>query len=169
MNNSNERKRELRKERRQQGICTSCGKRPAFGRFVECEYCIEKLGVKQYIYYQKNPGKHNAYNKERRKKAEQEGRCTHCLKENPDKRYKTCPTCRAYYRRVKARRYVKKIKPEGICIRCDRVVLPGKKLCEVHYEAACKAIAKGRAKLDLKRHPWKLDEQVRHMKVRKSE
>lgn len=161
--------KQQRAEWRRDGICTRCGKRPAFGNYKRCEYCIESEGVRNYEWQAKNREKINARRREMRQEALDEGRCVHCFKPNPDPTRKTCPKCRAAEHRRFVRDYIPKVRPEGICIRCDRPVEPGWKLCEVHRATAAAAGEKGRAAQDRSRHPWQLDEQVRRMKVRKSE
>jgi hypothetical protein len=153
--------RERRAEWRREGTCTRCGKRPAFGNYKRCEYCIETEDVRGYEYQAKNRERINARRRELRLEAEAEGRCIHCFKENSDPSRKTCPACRAAERARYLRRYTPKVRPEGVCLRCDRAVEPGRKLCEVHRAFAAAAGEKGRAAQDRQRHPWRLDEQAR--------
>lgn len=161
MNGWKEKVKQRRAEWRQAGICTRCGKRPKFGNYARCEYCIESEGVRQYEWQAKNRDKINARIRTRRQEALEDGRCVHCYKPNPDPSRKTCPKCRAAEHTRFVRNYIPKIRPDGICLRCDRPVEPGWKLCTVHRAFAAAAGEKGRAAQDRSRHPWRLDEDAR--------
>jgi hypothetical protein len=160
-----ERAKALRDERRRNGICTTCGKRPAFGNYVSCEYCIEKNTVRAYLHRAANRERYNAMQRDKRRKELEAGKCSACHKPNPDLSRVLCPSCRARDHARYMRNYVHKVRPDGVCLRCDRPVEPGWKLCSVHRSLAAAAGEKGRAAQDRSRHLWRLDEQVRRSRV----
>lgn len=162
---NSERAKALRDERRRKGICTTCGKHPAFGNYVSCEYCIEKNTVRAYLHRAKNREHYNAIQRDRRKRELEAGKCPSCHKPNPDSSRVQCPRCRAKDHIRYMHNYVHRIRPDGICLRCDRKTEPGFKLCQVHRKMAAISGEKGRAAQDRNRHPWRLDEEVRRSKV----
>ena len=154
-----------RDARRAAGLCTDCGKEPAFGHYLRCADCIYKETVRRWKRKtRESMDRDNARQNLNYRKAIQEGRCPVCKRENPDARFKQCPECRRKAREYWHRRYVHKPHPPGICPRCDRPSRPGAVLCEVHYEKAIQAGRIGLMVQDRKRHPWRLDEAARKMK-----
>lgn len=150
---------------RENGICTTCGKAEAFGRFKSCPECIEKNTVRAYLHRAANREQYNAKQRDRRRKELEAGKCPACHKPNPDPSSVWCPDCRARGHARYVRNYIHRIRPEGVCLRCDRRVEPGWKLCPVHRSLAAAAGEKGRAAQDRSKHPWRLDEEVRRSKV----
>ena len=156
-----ERAKARRDERRRQGICTTCGKHPAFANYASCEYCIEKRNVRSAKWREGNRDKINQRQRARQRKDVAAGICTACRQPNPDTTRVWCPKCRAKDHARYMRNYVHKIRPDGVCLRCDRPVEPGWKLCPVHREYAAAAGVKGRAAQDMSHHPWRMDENAR--------
>lgn len=156
-----EREKARRDDWRKRGICTQCGKRPAFGDYRRCEYCIERDTMKSYRWRQQNRDQINAKAKLRRQREIAEGKCPSCHRPNTGQRI-TCPRCLAYMHRRYVRNYTPKIRPDGMCMRCERQAMPGMKLCEIHRALAAAAGEKGRAAQDMKRHPWRLDDMARY-------
>ena len=154
---------------RRNGICTTCGKTEAFGNYRSCPECIEKNTMRAYRYREANREHYNAMQRDRRMRELEAGKCPSCHKPNPDPSRVECPRCRVKSHMRYVSNYVHRIRPDGICLRCDRETEPGYKLCLEHRKMAAIAGKKGRAAQDRNRHPWRLDEQVRRMKVRKSE
>jgi len=153
-----------RDEWRRNGICTTCGKTEAFGNYRSCPECIEKNTMRAYRYREANREHYNAMQRSRRSKELDDGKCPSCHKPNPDTSRVWCPECRAKSHMRYLRGYVHRIRPDGICLRCDRETEPGFQLCPVHRQLAAKAGEKGRAAQDMKRHPWRLDEAARRKK-----
>lgn len=156
-----ERAKARRDERRRHGICTTCGKHPAFANYASCEYCIEKRTVRSAKWRERNRDKINQRQRARQRRDVAAGICPSCRQPNPDQSRVWCPKCRAKDHARFMRKYVHKIRPDGVCLRCDRPVEPGWKLCPVHREYAAAAGEKGRAAQDRSRHPWRLDEDAR--------
>jgi len=161
-----ERAKARRDARREQGICTTCGKRPAFGHFVQCPYCIEKGALYNARSHIKNREKINERQRENRRKVIDAGICPCCRKPNPDTSRVWCPKCRAKAHAQFIRNYVHKVRPDGICLRCNRPTEPGRKLCEVHRMMAAEAGQKGRDAQNRSKHPWRLDEDIRRTIIR---
>lgn len=165
MNSYNpERAKALRDERRRLGMCTECGRRPAFGHYVRCEYCIENGNVRNFARWESDRGLILEQARQRRDRWRSEGRCSACGAELPDRSHKQCPKCRAMSHASYARRYVHRVRPDGVCLRCDRAVEPGFRLCSVHRALCAAAGEKGRRAQDRSRHPWRLDEEIRRGK-----
>jgi len=83
------------KERKEQGLCVSCGKEPALPGQVRCPDCAEKHNESSKKYYrERDNGRQVAHNKERAQIWKDEGLCWRCgrtLPEGYDGNY--CPTC----------------------------------------------------------------------------
>ncbi len=154
-----EREKARRDERRRLGICTTCGKRPAFGRFVSCEYCIEKQTLRAARWREENRDRYNERGRVRRLRQIEAGKCPQCHKFNPDRSWVYCPKCRQLAHARYVRAYVRKVRPEGVCLRCDRQTEPGFKLCPVHRQKAAAAGEKGRAAQG-KAHPWRMENEL---------
>nr|DAP79798.1 MAG TPA: NinG protein [Caudoviricetes sp.] len=147
------------------GICPYCKKgKPAPGKSL-CEECAEK----QRTYFANLPPeraeqfrarkRENSKQKYSQRKAA--GLCVDCGKPV----YKDGVRCYEHYlrnRRLGRERTERKKleKPAGSCRNCNAPALPGKKLCQYHYDLACAAMAKARAVEKKKRdkeketHPW---------------
>ena len=93
------------------GICIQCGQRPAFHRYVRCEYCIEYQAK-----YAEPSEARRAYQREWRKKRLEQGLCLNCGKPvyAGSKRY--CEVChsrrKAKQRIAKREKYEREIKSE---------------------------------------------------------
>lgn len=153
-------------ERRANGLCTVCGKEPAFGEYVRCAECIYKSQMREARRSEAYRLRQLTLANERRQRAMADGRCPVCKQPNPDSEHVWCPDClrkeRAYYHRHK----VLFPHPPGLCPRCDRPSRPGGVLCELHRQKAILAGQKGREAQDRSRHPWRLDETARVMSER---
>lgn len=152
-----------RDEWRRQGLCTACGKRPAFGHYKRCPACIERGTLRSARYRDVNRDRISKRGKESRRRLIENGKCPMCRKPNPDPTRVYCPRCRIRDHAMYLRRYIPSVRPEGVCLRCDRPTHPGWKLCEVHRAMAAAAGEKGRAAQDRNRHPWRLDENARRI------
>lgn len=167
MSNYNaERQRAIRAQRRAEGICTDCGKQPAFGRFVRCAECIYKASMRKARQMTREAmDRENERNRRHYHEDVREGRCPVCRRVNPVPEYKTCPECRRKGRNYYRQHYNPHTRPEGMCPRCDRPSRPGAKLCDVHYAKAVEAGRKGLMAQNRARHPWRLIENMRRMKA----
>lgn len=156
-------KREENKARQrfmlERGLCTQCGKtRPFEGRHL-CEECLQKKLESQWARLETHDGREKAKMAQDawRQRMREAGRCERCggAKENQDLihcdrcRYKDAIQSKIYRERNRAWR------PGNLCIWCDALAVPGKKLCEKHYAAQVESIGKARAAINMKNHPWR--------------
>lgn len=155
-----------RDARRAAGMCTDCGKNPAFGHYIRCADCLYKEIIRKSRRMTRElMDRDNARQRTKYHQALEEGRCPVCKKPNPDTNYNCCPVCRKKGRESWHKRYVPCPHPPGICPRCSKPSRPGAVLCEEHYAKTVEAGRKGCAVQNRTRHPWRLDEEVRRSKV----
>ena len=82
------------------GICIQCGQRPAFHKYVRCEYCLEKMSK-----YAGASEAKRAYIREWRKKRVEQGLCLNCGKPVYAGSKRFCEICHS---RIKAKQRIKK-------------------------------------------------------------
>ena len=140
------------------GICVRCGTREAMPKHVLCDVCAEKErkwkekrnALMTDDEKRLDANHRNAVTKERNRRYKENGLCILCGKKALEgKSY--CLECliktrrRAhaiYYRKREKIGYVKTNFSPGLCSKCNEPALPGKKLCQRHYEAALKGLRK---------------------------
>ena len=133
-------------------ICVRCGKRDAFYNKTKCPECIEKAQKRDREHYAENREKILQRKKKRSKplyaRRKAEGLCVKCGRKKAIKGI-YCLECyvkerkREIERTEKRKRenggYIREIwKEKGLCIQCGEPTLPGKRLCQKHYEVAAK-------------------------------
>lgn len=132
---------------REHGICPRCGKNILMGQEKSCVECRAKDAEAKAKERERNPEKareavRKCQNKAYEERKEQ-GLCPHCGKKNPDKRFITCPMCRA---KARDRHSPKTLREErekaGLCIWCNNPVKVGYKICEKHYQMNCEKAKK---------------------------
>lgn len=152
--------KEVRAWRREHHICTTCGKNDAAIGFVQCSDCQEKRAVYDAKYKADHPDYIKETDKALREKRRAAGLCPECGKKI-DGIYVRCNSChdKAKYRlrRLRARNHVDKIRNPNFCAWCGLPVVPGKKLCQLHYDHCLCALKKARAARNTTNHPWKKD------------
>lgn len=97
-----DRRRELRAERRLEGLCTECGVLSEVGR-TKCLKCLQD---------------HNKISTKRHIKNIKVGRCS-CGKEKDSQSEYRCSSCREYHR-VESQKLRQKRKDNGLCMRCGK-------------------------------------------------
>ena len=127
-----ERAKQVRADRRARGVCTTCGKREAAIGFVQCPECIERGANYAAKYRNRDRDAWNAKARAWNKKRVAEGRCKCGRDAAPE--HTLCERCLLKRRQYNRRRYVRKIKPPGVCKWCDEPAVEGKKLCAAHLE-----------------------------------
>lgn len=145
----NRARREFLKEHH---ICVRCGKRDAFYNKTKCPECIEKEQKENREYYIRNKATILKKDKKRKNetyaKRKAAGLCVRCGKKAAIKGV-FCLECYVKERKrgiekVEKRKrenggYIREIwKEKGLCIQCGEPTLPGKRLCQKHYEVAAK-------------------------------
>ena len=129
---------ELRKQRREKGLCTFCGGKRDDDKFLMCSKCRDAISSKRrkhdYLCGGRKVNKEQAekYSKKRKEKAKErveKGLCRECGNPIDDKSYKTCTNCRLKQR--KYRKEMKELKESlGRCNVCGIVpVFDGEKRC----------------------------------------
>lgn len=130
------------------GICVACRKRRAFRGHVHCPECMEKLALRG----------HNTTPERRRElyqKHKADGICVSC-KSRPAEAGKTkCPQCAAKQARSAAKAYVRRVRPDWMCLRCSEPHVEGKRYCERHMAQAREQCAMMRARIRTSAHPWR--------------
>lgn len=131
------------------GICPYCHKQRLYNGEKMCIECK----AKQYAWMAtsgKPPDKEKIRKRRKnlRQKREKEGLCIRCGIRVPQEGRKQCSICLAKDReRHRIRSTLAEYRKEhGLCMYCDQKALPGKKLCQTHYDMRCKQLAKVRPK-----------------------
>lgn len=164
------------KERREwyaaHGICISCGQRDAFPGRKKCAECLEKSTLNNIKY--RSLERERSYYPRRKQKREERiaaGLCPFCGK--PAKYGQLCYEC--YLKKLKKHEKEKAERAargdprlvriaNGKCWFCDNEVLPGKRVCQVHYTELMHR--PGFAHRGGKDHPWAKDEMARIVGVK---
>ena len=136
------------------GICPMCKKKPAFGNFVHCADCLEKIALNNIKYRAKKQEEYERRNNLSKKKRYQErkekGLCTSCGKRKKEHGM-LCNLCWAKRQRGRqAREYPKRKRygehfreriSAGVCMYCGKEVVPGYKFCESCLQKRKEAIS----------------------------
>lgn len=156
---------------KQRGICPYCKKeKPEPGK-VACADCAEKM--RNYIANlsperaAERRAKKRKNSKERYNRRKAEGLCVDCGKPA----YNGGVRCYEHYlrnRRLGRERLERKKleNPTESCKNCNAPALPGKKLCQYHYDLYCGYMAKARVTEKKNRdkgkhqHPWDRDNKI---------
>ena len=144
-------KKETRDFFRRHNLCTICGKVAVFGNERTCPECRAKRReiVSRWI----TPEKSREYldeNKNRAKRIYHErkakGICTRCGKRKAERDKTRCGICLS--KDAEAHRKKRDSKNHwseaGLCCRCGKPSMPGRKLCEDHYKKIVASLAKAR-------------------------
>lgn len=173
-----EEKREWYHFLKEHHICVCCGQRDAFHNKTMCPECLEKHNKRTSERYAKDKEQIQQRNRKRRKElyAERkaEGTCIRCGQKKATKGV-YCLECYVKVRKQKMKEkekrkrenggYIREIRKEkGLCAQCGEPTLPGKRLCQKHYEIAAKNAE--HARKYSKR--WRQDNQLLFMKKEKA-
>lgn len=142
---SSEEKKARREWYKARGICVVCGHRDAAGKMTMCAECLYKANEATRKWASKNPGYWREYQKKRRERLLEEGKCVKCGRENDNPGRKCCRACALKERQHYLRTRVLKAKPAGVCSWCDRPALEGHKLCAEHYARAAQSMILARS------------------------
>ena len=124
------------------GICPMCRKNPAFGNFVHCADCLEKIALNNIKYRAKKneeyEQRHNLSKKKKYQERKEKGLCTSCGKRKKEHGL-LCNLCwakrqhsrqaREYPKRKRAGEHFRERISAGVCMYCGERVVPGYKLC----------------------------------------
>lgn len=125
--------REMYNWYKKHGICVACRTNDAVGNMTMCGDCLFKMNQRCREWRSKNNDYSSAYSKKRNKRLKEAGICVECGREKARPGRVNCESC-ALKRRVRAAsKRILKVKPDGICFRCDQPAMEGKKCCEKHY------------------------------------
>ena len=156
--------------RKSHGICVRCGRKKAASGITMCLDCRDIVNLHAMQRRDRMPEEKREKERRRvvesimrsRRRREAQGLCVTCGKKMPEgSTRKSCPSCLAKGRRwqnakyARTRKKIRENKP-GICRFCDEPVLPGKKVCQIHYER----FTKGRDKRNNDNHPWRDQEKI---------
>lgn len=128
-------------------ICPKCGQNAAFGKFVQCEVCLEKTALSNLKYADKQP-EYEARRRPKRKQQYEErkatGICTVCGKHDAVNG-QLCTECWNRRRKRREKEKVERKRPgehfrervsAGICMYCCEPVVEGYCFCEKHLPGA---------------------------------
>lgn len=159
-------------------ICVRCGQRDAFHNKTMCPECLEKEQKRGRKRYAENREQILQRKRKRDKtlyaKRKAEGLCVRCDHKKATKGV-FCSECyvkerkREIERTEKRKRenggYIRDIwKEKGLCTLCGESTLPGKRLCQKHYEIAVKNAEHARKYSKW----WRQDNQLLFMKKEKA-
>ena len=122
------------------GVCTKCGKEPAFHKYTLCAYCLERERDKRWTYYHKKAQQADWMQSRRdiqkalRDKRIAAGICIYCGKRPGAPGHLHCDRCLARRRLRYAEKHPTNTeRGRGLCYHCDNPALPGKRTCKRHY------------------------------------
>lgn len=129
--------RERRKFRKENGICTNCGKEWAMDGLTMCPECSFNDSIKQRKrrsqFTREQLDKVNEYQRNKRKQRATTGFCTTCGNKLKQDVYKTCYECRLRdRRRHKLKYHAKGYEELGLCRWCGKETEEGTKYCKEH-------------------------------------
>lgn len=147
---SKKRRKETRDWLRDNGYCTRCGKRKAFGSRKYCEYCLEKNQNEQAKSRRERKDSEKEKLKAQYEYRKANGLCTRCGKPAVSG-LTSCDSCRA-----KQRKYWRKRRKEfdfdyipreertqtGLCYFCGKTAIDGKRVCVDCLKRICALNAK---------------------------
>ena len=135
------------------GICPMCRKKKAFGNFVHCEECLEKIRINNLKYAAKREEYEKRHNENKRilyNRRKEVGICTNCG-QKPAKSGLLCAECRCkvlkrrrekeYSGRTYGEAFRERMKA-GLCMYCEKPQEKGYKFCTEHLEERRKAVKK---------------------------
>ena len=116
------------------GICPTCRHRDAAIGFVQCPECIERESAYQAKRREADRDGYNAKRREERQRAKARGICPRCQHYAAAPGRIMCENCLQANRMKSRSRYIREVKPDGVCKWCDAPVVDGKKFCMAHYD-----------------------------------
>ena len=124
------------------GLCPVCGKYEIFPQEAMCPECNAKRQTRE----EHRADYNRKYQKMLREKRKAAGVCVECGKNKPEEGERRCKFCkekRRQARKKKPKKYVVANRiSDLLCARCDEPALPGKRLCERHYNMMLEATRK---------------------------
>ena len=153
--------------RKAHGICTRCGKEDAEPHKTLCAECAVKHAARIRRYWA-------ALDEEKRQETlrrkhevrtlnKTRGLCIYCGKKAVKGRTHCLECALRGKRKGKARLEARRVKTdfsEGLCCRCNEPVMPGKKLCKKHYDAAIKGVKVMQGMSPSEKHGWRSDNRL---------
>ena len=145
LTNTNEESRKTYHWYQDNGICPNCRKNKILGTEKNCPECRARKTNNANARLNRDNGelleRKKQCDKNRYKARKERGECVVCGKKNQDTTYVTCPACRIKRNRKRNDRRKKTIGIElrrckplyGICYFCDNPIMPGRTICETHY------------------------------------
>ncbi len=159
-------------------ICVCCGQRDAFHNKTMCPECLEKCNKRASKRYAKDK-EQILQRKRKRDKAlyarrKAEGLCVKCGHKKATKGV-FCLECYVKERKREIERTEKRKrenggsireiwKEKGLCAQCGEPRIPGKRLCQKHYDIAIKNVQKAKHYTKW----WRQDNQLLFMKKEKA-
>lgn len=169
--------REVREYRKSLGMCSRCGNdKIAVNSKALCSECLEKgrenaekrRAAMTLEEKQLKQERYNARRREMQAKRRSEGLCAICGKPAYNGHSK-CIDHFLYFKRKGEEAGVRKKKgyaEQGLCIICGKECVQGKKFCPEHYQQKLENLKKAEKAKDLKKHPWKQNNDVAFRKNR---
>lgn len=128
------------------GICPYCHKEHLYNGEKMCVECKSKKYEYDFLHGVTRKGYGSSKRRLLREKREKEGLCVRCGKRQAYPGRKRCSICLAKDRESNKKQHTiaEYRKENGLCRYCDTKAMPGKKLCEYHYQKTCEQLAKVR-------------------------
>lgn len=135
---------ELREWRKEKNLCPRCGKNALVGNEKTCIECRAYNASRWREWMAKNPQKGNKEKNREFKRIEYKARkdaglCTKCKRPMGKDTHAMCARCREKDNEARRKRNYAKVAENkkrienGGCMFCNNKALPGKKVCEEHY------------------------------------
>lgn len=144
------------------GICVRCATNIAMDGYSMCSDCLyeasEKQRKRQANITEEQIEARKEYQRERRKRFSDSGRCTACGRPN-NTEYKYCLECRLNQRKrdKKRKNQPKHFAEIGLCPICGKVPVNGYAYCEEHLQKKREIMAQNRSKKSFKNRDLLVD------------
>ncbi len=169
--------KELYEWQKKHKICTQCGHEKARKGHTTCYICAAEHNERMYERYHNNYLTEYKYHQKQYNNRKYDllrafGVCIKCKKRDAVSNRSMCAVCEAKDKIQKHNRKIAKggftremYEYNGGCYFCGSPVIPGKKVCEKHYNINLANLEKAKGKQDLSNHLWKSDNTYIFMKT----
>lgn len=123
---------------KERGLCPICRKARAAPGHTQCAECIYKQVLRGM---KRDKQEAREYARKKREARKADGRCVSCGGRPAEDGKTLCKVCLLKRRQYGAAHRIYKVKPDGVCLKCDLPVEPGKKYCPEHQRKAVERAA----------------------------
>lgn len=129
MSTESERRHEEYMYYKSRGLCPICRKAYAAAGHVSCPECIEKATLRAM---KRDKAAVTAKQKQRYQRRKAEGMCVQCGGRPAIEGKVLCEKCLLKRKIYNASHYIRVIRPDGACLKCNEPAVHGKKYCARH-------------------------------------